>query len=211
MLALVTEEFARVIAAVSLMILVPAFILETHRNKADRELSKERREELDRAEEALTTGEDQLSLNALWSVTHKRLDYYHQIATSQAKQSFRSAQRAMWVGVVLLIASAALAMTATTAIASIVTGTLGAASAAFAAFISRTFVRSQESSANHLRAYFDQPLEFSRYLAAERMIADLRGLGEEDRVKLAADVVRGILPAPAASDSAAGPEVDKKQ
>jgi hypothetical protein len=24
----------------------------------------------------------------------------------------------------------------------------------------------------HLRAYFDQPLEFSKYLAAERLIAD---------------------------------------
>ncbi|WP_406105592.1 hypothetical protein OG698_25245 [Streptomyces sp. NBC_01003] len=35
-----------------------------------------------------------------------------------------------------------------------------------------TFVRPQETAAGHLRAYFDQPLELSHYLAAERLVAD---------------------------------------
>jgi hypothetical protein len=61
---------------------------------------------------------------------------------------------------------------------------LGAVAAAFAGYIGRTFVRSQESAASHLRAYFDQPLEFSRYLAAERLLAaaasDLTGTQRAD-------------------------------
>ena len=53
----------------------------------------------------------------------------------------------------------------------IVAGGLGAVSAALAGFISKTFVKSQTTAAEHLKAYFDQPLEFSRYLAAERRTA----------------------------------------
>ncbi|MER5222033.1 MULTISPECIES: hypothetical protein [Streptomyces] len=44
-------------------------------------------------------------------------------------------------------------------------------------------MKSQETAAEHLRAYFDQPLEFSRYLAAERLIADAR-LETEQRAEI---------------------------
>lgn len=37
-------------------------------------------------------------------------------------------------------------------------GGLGAASAALAGYVSRTFVKSQDAAAGHLRAYFEQPL-----------------------------------------------------
>lgn len=33
------------------------------------------------------------------------------------------------------------------------------------------FARSQEAAATHLRPYVDQPLEFSEYPAAERLVA----------------------------------------
>ena len=39
--------------------------------------------------------------------------------------------------------------------------------------MSRTFLRTQEGSAAHLRAYFEQPLEFSKYLAAERLLLNI--------------------------------------
>ncbi|WP_406314721.1 hypothetical protein OHA77_40240 [Streptosporangium sp. NBC_01639] len=135
-------------------------------------------------------------------MTHKRPDYYHQIATSQARQSFRNAQIAMTVGFVLLVVFAVLALRATTPTASIVTGALGAAAAAFAAYIGRTFARSQESAASHLRAYFDQPLEFSRYLAAERLLAAMDKLDPEQRA-----IVTPGQPAlePSAADGAKDP------
>ncbi|WP_440089785.1 TRADD-N-associated membrane domain-containing protein [Streptosporangium sp. LJ11] len=168
------------------------------------------RQALQRAETSLGEA-DRLALPALWDVTHKRLDYYHQIATTQARQSFRNAQIAMTVGFVLLVVFAVLALGATTPTASIVTGALGAAAAAFAAYIGRTFVRSQESAAGHLRAYFDQPLEFSRYLAAERLLEAMETLEPEQRAAIAGDLLRAIVtpgqPAlgPSAADSAKDP------
>lgn len=137
---------------------------------------------------------DELTLPALWGVTHKRLDYYHEIATGQARQSFRNAQIAMAAGFVLLVSFALLAFFAESTAAAAVTGVLGATSAAFAAYISRTFVRSQETAAAHLRSYFDQPLEFSRFLAAERLLNGVERLDGERRAAITADLLKGILP-----------------
>jgi secreted trypsin-like serine protease len=130
----------------------------------------------------------------LWRVTHAGLDYHHQIATGQARQSFRNAQIAMGVGFVLLVVFAVLALTAQSTTGTIVTGALGAASAAFAAYIGRTFVRSQETAAAHLRSYFAQPLEFSRYLAAERLLNSIERLETDQRATITAEVLRGMLP-----------------
>jgi hypothetical protein len=40
-------------------------------------------------------------------------------------------------------------------------------------------VRSQESAASHLGADFEQPLKFSKYLAAERLLATRAGTTRE--------------------------------
>ncbi|WP_329431102.1 hypothetical protein OG339_48935 (plasmid) [Streptosporangium sp. NBC_01495] len=174
----------------------------TFRERQETQRAEHARQALQQAETSLGEA-DRLALPGLWDVTHKRLDYYHQIATSQARQSFRNAQIAMTVGFVLLVVFAVLALSATTPTASIVTGALGAAAAAFAAYIGRTFVRSQESAAGHLRAYFDQPLEFSRYLAAERLLEAMDALEPEQRAAIAGDLLRAIVtpgqPAPGSS------------
>ncbi|WP_433465715.1 TRADD-N-associated membrane domain-containing protein [Spirillospora sp. CA-128828] len=154
-----------------------------------------------------------LALPALWDVTHKRLDYYHKIATTHARQSFRNSQIAMGIGFALLIGFAALALNAETTTASIVSGGLGAAAAGFAGYISRTFVRSQESAASHLRAYFNQPLEFSRYLAAERLLESLNGVSDELRGKIVGDLIQGFVGQvgpPEVQSSAADSNVDGK-
>ncbi|MFI6909765.1 hypothetical protein ACIBKY_51480 [Nonomuraea sp. NPDC050394] len=164
----------------------------------------ERSVRLLRAAEASLAREEALSLRTLWDVTHKRLDYYHEIATSQARRSFRNAQFAMVTGFLLLAVFAYLAITATTTSTAIVTGALGATAAAFGAYVGRTFVRSQESTASHLRAYFNQPLEFSRYLATERFYtAALKELPDEHRAELAGQVLRAMMTPPAAEAAAA--------
>jgi hypothetical protein len=139
--------------------------------------------------------DDRLTLAALWDVTHGRLDLYHQIVTRQARRSFGSAQLAMAVGFVLLVTFAILAAEAKTTTAAISAGGLGAVGAAFAAYIGRTFIRSQESAASHLRAYFEQPLELSRYLAAERLLADAADLTAEQRATILSALVRAIATA----------------
>ncbi|MEV0344926.1 hypothetical protein AB0H88_04120 [Nonomuraea sp. NPDC050680] len=125
-------------------------------------------------------------------MTHKRLDYYHQIATSQARRSFWMAQVAMAAGFIELGVLGYFALNASTLSATVVTGVLGTASAAFGAYISRTFIRSQESSALHLRAYFNQPLEFSRYLAAERFLNAVGVLPEAQRATVVADLLHSM-------------------
>lgn len=144
---------------------------------------------------AIESRDDRLTLVALWEVTHGRLDLYHQIVTNQARRSFGAAQVAIIIGFALLIAFALLAAQAKTTASAISVGSLGAVGAAFAAYIGRTFIRSQESAASHLRAYFDQPLELSRYLAAERLLADATDLAAEQRAAILSTLVQAIATA----------------
>lgn len=146
--------------------------------------------------------DDRLTLAALWDVTHGRMDLYHQIVTGQARNSFRTAQAAMGVGFVLLVVFAVLAAEAKTTTAAISAGGLGAVGAAFAAYIGKTFIRSQESAASHLRAYFDQPLELSRYLAAERLLADAKELTAKQRTAILSTLVQSIATAGQHDDKA---------
>ncbi len=142
-------------------------------------------------------------------MTHTRLDLYHDIATGQARRSFRNAQIAMVSGFVMLIVFVAVALNASTTAGSVVAGGLGAVSAALAGFVSRTFVKSQEAAAAHLRAYFDQPLEFSRYLAAERLVVDA-GLSTEQRTEVLTALVQAMVTIPAATP-AQGPALGQTQ
>ncbi|MFD7109127.1 hypothetical protein ACFWAF_02920 [Streptomyces microflavus] len=132
---------------------------------------------------------------ALWETTHARLDLYHQIATGQAKTSFRNAQIAMGAGFFLLVLFACIALWASTTAVAIVAGGLGAVAAALAGYVAKTFVRSQESAATHLRSYFDQPLELSRYLAAERLVAD-GDLTQEQRGEILTALVQAMVAGP---------------
>lgn len=144
--------------------------------------------------EAPTTPPDLLSLSALWEVTHSRLDLYHELATGQADRSFRNAQRAMTAGFALIVCFAVLgAFFSRNTAGSVVAGTLGVVGAGFAGYISRTFVRSQEAAAVHLREYFGQPLEFSRYLAAERMLNAVEGIEAAQRAEIAGKLLLGLF------------------
>ncbi|MFJ3402168.1 hypothetical protein ACIPM5_34815 [Streptomyces microflavus] len=136
-----------------------------------------------------------LGLPELWEATHARLDLYHQIATGQARTSFRNAQIAMVAGFVLLIVFAGIAVWASTTAVAIVAGGLGAVSAALAGYVAKTFIRSQEAAATHLRSYFDQPLELSRYLAAERLVAD-GDLSQEQRGEILSALVQAMVAGP---------------
>lgn len=136
-----------------------------------------------------------LGLPELWEATHARLDLYHQIATGQAKTSFRNAQIAMGAGFLLLVVFAGIAVWASTTAVAIVAGGLGAVSAALAGYVAKTFIRSQEAAATHLRSYFDQPLELSRYLAAERLVAD-GDLTQEQRGEILSALVQAMVAGP---------------
>jgi hypothetical protein len=126
-------------------------------------------------------------------VTNARLDEYHTIATGQARRSFLTAQSAIVIGFLLLIGFAALSFRTHSTTASITTAVLGAVAAALTGYVSRTFVRSQETSARQLRAYFDQPLEFSRYLAAERLLSSQPDTKPEERDALLRIIIAAMV------------------
>ncbi|MFD9057585.1 hypothetical protein ACFWCM_20000 [Streptomyces albidoflavus] len=88
-----------------------------------------------------------------------------------------------------------LAAFADSAAVAAVAGGLGAVAAALAAFVGRTFVKSQETTAEHLRAYFNQPMEFARYLAAERLLNDPR-LPEDKRAEVIGAIAEAIVTGP---------------
>jgi hypothetical protein len=137
--------------------------------------------------------DNKLALPSLWEVTHSRLDLYHQIATKQARQSFLMAEAATGIGFALLIVFAILATQNKSTAGAITTGALGAVSAGLAGYIGRTFIRSQETSAERLRAYFDQPLEFSKYLAAERLLASAGYLDSSQRETILAQIIGAVV------------------
>ncbi|MGA5629825.1 TRADD-N-associated membrane domain-containing protein [Streptomyces cellulosae] len=154
------------------------------------------------AEDAATRQERRdLALSSLWALTQARLTLYHDIATKQARRSFLSAQASMILGFGMLGAFVYLALKVSNTTGAIVAGGLGAVSAALAGFISKTFVKSQTTAAEHLKAYFDQPLEFSRYLAAERLLTDAN-LPDEQRADVVAALVQTIAAGPAGPASA---------
>ncbi|MGW7427026.1 hypothetical protein ACWGJB_44845 [Streptomyces sp. NPDC054813] len=144
---------------------------------------------------SLESPDARLVLPELWKVTHSRLDLYHETVLGQARKSFRSAQLAMWLGFLLLAAFVVIAVKASSTAGAVVAGGLGAVSAALAGYVSRTFLKSQETASGHLRAYFDQPLAFSRYLAAERLLG-AGGLDGEKRAEVLAALVLAVATTP---------------
>jgi MFS family permease len=154
----------------------------------DRHVLAEAKVELDRVE-ADISDEGRTDFETLWKVTQKRLDYYHKIATTQAERSFLYGQGAAAVGFAVLIICAIIAAFARSAAASIAAGLVGVTGGGLAAYIGSTFMRSQETAADQLRAYFAQPLEFSRFLAAERLLSKL---DHESRARATTIIINSI-------------------
>ncbi|MCU1701369.1 MAG: hypothetical protein JWR34_7432 [Mycobacterium sp.] len=127
------------------------------------------------ADEAAVGVDDQINFPNLRLATQKRLDYYHDIATKQARDSFRNAQLAAAIGFFILIVAGTIAGFAQSASASIAAGATGVVGAALGGYLGSTFVKMQQESSTRLRAYFLQPLEVSRGLAAERLADLLQG------------------------------------
>jgi O-antigen/teichoic acid export membrane protein len=166
--------------------------IATRRHHKKAQHREEALQELHEAERALK-GADQIKLVELWTITQSRLNYYHELATAHAQQSFHNAQIATSAGFLLLLAFAVLAVEAPDPQATFVAGALGAISAALAGYLGRTFIRSQESAASHLHTYFDQPVKFSRYLAAERLITSMAKLEPDQRDAISGELLRTII------------------
>ena len=125
---------------------------------------------------------DELRMEELWSQAQKRLDLYHQLATSQSRVSFRVLMAVATMGLALLGFVVWRASMAETTAGALVSGGIGAAGAALATYIGRTFQSTYRDSTNRLTEYFSQPLELTRLLAAERLLHRLRATSSEEGV-----------------------------
>ncbi|MFC7218193.1 hypothetical protein ACFQLX_08435 [Streptomyces polyrhachis] len=192
----ILDQAGWILLAAVVVLALRAWMDDSYSDSPVIEEGRERVRVAQRNLENVLEGEDRaLALGRLWHLTHERLSLYHDIATGQARKSFMSAQRAMTAGFVLLVVFVVAAALADSVAVAAVAGGLGAVAAALAAFVSKTFVKSQETAAEHLRAYFNQPLEFSRYLAAERLLNDPR-LSDEKRAEVIGTIAEIIANGP---------------
>jgi hypothetical protein len=158
------------------------------RDFKDRLLITKAHDELIKAEESAYSNTDFASL---WRVTQKRLDYYHGIATTQSERSFLYSEIAALSGFAVLLASAIAAAFATSLVASISAAIAGISAGGLGAFIGSTFMRSQSLASAQLRDYFRQPLGFSNYLAAERLLDALSD--QKERAAAIRDIIKAIV------------------
>ncbi|MBC3843592.1 hypothetical protein GXW82_35455 [Streptacidiphilus sp. 4-A2] len=181
--------------------LLAAANIRARRNFQDKTLIGIALEELRRAEDE--AAEPDVSFHTLWVATQRRLDYYHKIATSQAEKSFLYGQIAAGAGFLILVTSAVVAAFARTNTASVVIGATGITASGIGAYMGSTFLKIQERASQQLGAYFAQPLEFSKFLAAERLLQSLDQEGKNAAVR---DIISAISGAPPAKESTANPE-----
>ena len=147
------------------------------------------------AEEWAVSGEgDEVGFSSLWIVTQRRLDYYHKIATGQARQSFRNAQFVAGAGFGVLVVTAIAAANSNSTSSSVAAGATGAFGAALGGYLGSTFVRMQQDASMRLAAYFLQPLTFSQALAAERLADTLEGQARDEAVMA---IIRSVTQSPA--------------
>jgi hypothetical protein len=120
----------------------------------------------------------------IWAANQKRLDYYHLIATSQSRNSFRNGQLASVLGFGMVIVLGIIAARTENTTGAIAAGSVGIAGAAFSAYIGATFMKAQSEASAQLREYFLQPVEAARLLSAERLLEGLEGDNRAQAVNL---------------------------
>lgn len=134
-----------------------------------------------------------LKLPGVWSVTQKRLDFYHSLATEQADKSFRDNRLATALGFTVLLGATVVAGVTASLGGAIAAGVIAAVGGALTAYLSKTFMRTHERASDQLQSYFGQPLAVSRYLAAERLLDQLHGDAKASAVR---DIIRFIAMTP---------------
>lgn len=142
-----------------------------------------------------------LDLPSLWAINQDRIEYYHGIARAQAENSYKMAQLAGLAGFVAVIALGVLAAFAANGTASIAAAAVGVAGAAMSAYIGATFLKIQAEASNQFRQFFQEPVDFSKLLGAERLIKTLDNPTEQ--AKAVQMVIGAIMPtAPKPSENA---------
>lgn len=131
-------------------------------------------------------------LATLIELNQSQIDQYHKIATGQADRSFRSAQRAMWIGLLILTACFIAGLFVTPAEARIFIGSLAALGTTLSGFLNRTYLKMYSQAVGQLDRYFDQPVLTGYYLTAERLAQNIQSDPEgKMRELIISEVLKG--------------------
>lgn len=140
----------------------------------------------------------QLDLPSLWAANQTRINYYHDIATSQAEQSFRVGMWAAVAGFVAVIALGVVAAYAPNGTAAIAASVVGVAGAAMSAYVGATFMKTQAQASKQLSRFFLQPVEFARLLGAERLLETLE---PSQRADVVSNIVNSMMASPSKEEA----------
>lgn len=180
---------------VTLAIVMTSVTLQARYRREQQDIVDKYFEDIESEEQDLTERieNNQTDFSSLWSVTQKRIKLYHTIATNQARTSFISGQVAISLGFVVLVILGVIASRADSSIAAITTGTVGVIGGAMSAYVGATFIKHHAQTSQQLSQFFLQPTEFTRFLAAERL---LEGLQDEHKSEATKLIISSIMQAP---------------
>jgi hypothetical protein len=155
------------------------------------------RVEAEKASEDVASAGD---LVGLIRANARQMKAYDVLARGQARSSYRMAQIAMTLGMLVLVGGAVASIAVPDMTARITVATLSGLGGALSTFISRTFLRTYRMALTQLNYYFEQPLVTSYILASERVV---ESVSETRRDDLFSSIVTQILSALVRSREAA--------
>jgi len=144
------------------------------------------------AEQALDRLTGRMKLVDLLQINRKQMQAYDALARGQAASSYRVAQVAITVGLLVLIGGSIVAIAAQDDTTKVTAAALTAIGGAIAGYIGRTFLRTYEKTLGQLNFYFEQPLVTSYILTAERVTKEMSDGGAK-RDEIYAAIVDRIM------------------
>ncbi|MEW2635385.1 hypothetical protein AB0903_28010 [Streptomyces sp. NPDC048389] len=153
------------------------------------EEAAERQRELDA--QKLTDLKTVTPLATLLELNQTQIDEYHRIATDQADRSFRSSQRAMGIGLMVIVGCFVAGLYFDSMQTKIFVASIAGVAAALSAFLNRTYLQMYGQTLGQLNRYFEQPVLTGYYLTAERLALNLKDDPESEMRRRIIDQVLG--------------------
>ncbi|MEU3091229.1 TRADD-N-associated membrane domain-containing protein [Streptomyces massasporeus] len=142
-------------------------------------------------------------LVTLLELNQSQIDEYHRIATDQADRSFRSSQRAMALGLVVIVGCFAAGLYFGNGQTKVFVAAIAGVAAVLSAFLNRTYLQMYGQTLSQLNRYFEQPVLTGYYLTAERLA---QNLGEDPESEMRRRIIDQVLEASARMNNGASGE-----
>lgn len=185
------------VSGIAIYLLVKQIRRENLQSQAAEEAA-ERQKEIDA--QKLADLKTVTPLATLLELNQSQIDEYHRIATDQADRSFRSSQRAMALGLLLILGCFAAGLYFANGQTKVFVAAIAGVAAALSAFLNRTYLQMYGQTLSQLNRYFEQPVLTGYYLTAERLA---QNLGEDPESEMRRRIIDQVLEASARMNNGA--------